>query len=125
MGNRTQRMISIAALLAAAGCATPVAERPDTFTAAAASWEGAPVSAMIEVWGPPASQSEATESRLGLTHWRSYAVSGGIGTGGDTGRRCQIDAYSDVAGIVQRVEVNSTNCDEYFGDRLNALFRAD
>lgn len=120
-----RRTVLIAAVIAVYGCATPVPEVPDTFTEAAMSWKGAPIAAMVEVWGPPASQSEATDSRLGLTHWRSYSVTGGIGTGGDRGRRCQIDAYTDAAGIIERVDVNSTNCDEYFGDRLDALFRAD
>ncbi len=109
--------------LFACSASAPVA--PDTFTQAATSWEGAPVEDMIRTWGPPASQSEATERRLGLTHWRSYAVSGGIGTGGDRGRRCQVNAYTDATGIIERVEVNSTNCDEYFGDRLDALFRVE
>lgn len=107
------------------GCGASAPIEPDTFTQAATSWEGAPIADMIRVWGPPAMQNDATDRREGLTYWRSYALSGGIGTDGDTGRRCQISAYTDPAGIVQRVEVNSTNCDRYFGDRLNTLFRID
>ena len=107
------------------GCAAAGPNGADTFTEAATSWEGAPVADMIRVWGPPASESEATENRLGLTYWRSYALSGGIGTGGDRGRRCQISAYTDAAGTVQRIEVNSANCDRYFGDRLDALYRVE
>ena len=114
---------TLCALLAA--CSTYSPQENDTFTRAATSWEGAPVEDMILVWGPPATQSDATDGRSGLTYWRSYAVSGGVGTSGDMGRRCQISAYTDESGSIERIEVNSNNCDRYFGDRLNALFRVE
>ena len=120
-----RRTILVTACFGLFGCAASAPEEPDTFTQAATSWEGAPVADMIRVWGPPASQREATNGRSGLTYWRSYGLSGGIGGAGDTHRRCQISAYTDAAGIIERIEVNSNNCDRYFGDRLNALFRFD
>lgn len=113
------------ACIGVVGCSASAPIEPDTFTQAATSWEGAPVADMIQVWGPPASQREATGSRPGLTYWRSYGLSAGIGSAGDNSRRCQISAHTDSDGIIERIEVNSTNCDDYFGDRLNALFRVD
>ena len=120
------RVVLLFAGLVIGGCGSMTYDSDDDrdlFRAAAVSWVGAPLDAMIAAWGEPSERIiEPAEGRSGLVRWRDTYSAGSAGQY-VAGYSCIVEVRYGTDGTILRVDTISHNCDERFAEVLDGLAR--